>query len=264
MEGHIMALSEADHPLLVEDESMESGVVRVLTLNRPSKRNAIDTNLFRHLYTQLLAANSDSAVRAVVLAGTGPHFCGGGDLKEFLGLPDARDRMIARAHLLASVQQLMPTMSIPVVAAVQGAALGAGAALALGVDVTVAGSDLAIGYPELMDGVVPALVMTQPVHQLSRKIAFEMITAGRRLGAGEAERHGLINRVVGPAQVRASALETAKLWADVDRRTLARAKKLFYRLVELPHTAAIDTGLDTTAATWQPWQSQRQLNEIST
>lgn len=234
--------------LTVDDHVVGDGVVRVLTLNRPEKRNALDTALTRALDDALVAADRSPVVRSVVLAGAGRGFCAGADLGEFAGLtPADPDAVLARAELTAGLQVRMQRMGVPVVAAVQGAAVGGGAGLAIGADMTVAGDDLRFGYPELRHSIVPALVMTGLVRHLGRKTAFEMVSTGRLLGAAEAHALGLVNRVVEPERVVEVALEIATGWAAVEPRALRAAKDLFYRVADLPTDAALRAGQDVNA-----------------
>ncbi|MFE9610877.1 enoyl-CoA hydratase/isomerase family protein [Streptomyces sp. NPDC006012] len=238
------AAAAADDVLLVEDR----GPVRVLTLNRPDKLNALDTALTRALSTALTAADDDGGVRAVVLTGAGRAFCSGADLSEFPALtPGQPEAVLERAALTARLQTQMQGMGTPVVAAVRGAAVGGGAGLAIGADMTVVGTDLKFGYPELRHSLVPALVMTGLQRQLHRKLAFELISTGRLLTAAEAWEHGLANRVVEPDQVVAAALEIAERWAGVEPRALRAAKDLFYRVADLPTEAAMRAGQDVNA-----------------
>jgi enoyl-CoA hydratase/carnithine racemase len=230
--------------LLVEDRD----AVRVLTLNRPEKLNALDTALTRALDAALDAADADRAVRAVVLTGAGRGFCAGADLREFSGLtPDRPDAVLERAALTARLQVRMQRMAKPVVSAVRGVAVGGGAGLAIGADMAVAGSDLRFGYPELKHSIVPALVMTGLVRHLGRKLAFELVSTGRLLDAGEALEHGLVNRVVEPDEVVAAALGIAEQWAAVEPRALAAAKDLFHRVADLPTDAAMRASQDVNA-----------------
>ncbi|WP_458084685.1 enoyl-CoA hydratase/isomerase family protein [Streptomyces malaysiensis] len=230
--------------LLVEDR----GPVRVLTLNRPDKLNALNTALTRALSTALTAAEDDSEVRAVVLTGAGRGFCAGADLSEFSTLtPDEPDAVLERAALTARLQTQMQRMGTPVVSAVRGAAVGGGAGLAIGADMAIAGTDLKFGYPELRHSIVPALVMTGLQRHLGRKLAFELISTGRLLSASEAAAHGLVNRVVEPDQVVEAALGTAERWAAVEPRAIHAAKDLFYRVADLPTEAAMRAGQDVNA-----------------
>ncbi|WP_406134810.1 enoyl-CoA hydratase/isomerase family protein [Streptomyces sp. NBC_01089] len=230
--------------LLVEDR----GFVRVLTLNRPAKLNALNTALTRALSAALAAADDDGRIRAVVLTGAGRGFCAGADLSEFSHLtPDQPEAVLERAALTARLQTQMQRMGTPVVSAVRGAAVGGGAGLAIGADMTIVGTDLKFGYPELRHSIVPALVMTGLERHLNRKLAFELISTGRLLSAAEAAEHGLANRVVEPDQVVGAALETAERWAAVEPRALRAAKDLFYRVADLPTDAAMRTGQDVNA-----------------
>ncbi|MDX3053605.1 enoyl-CoA hydratase/isomerase family protein [Streptomyces sp. NE06-03E] len=230
--------------LRVEDR----GPVRVITLNRPDKLNALDTALTWALSTALDEAEDDGRVRAVVLTGAGRAFCSGADLSEFSALtPDDPEAVLERAALTARLQTQMQRMGTPVVAAVRGAAVGGGAGLAIGADMTVVGSDLKFGYPELRHSIVPALVMAGIQRQLSRKLAFELISTGRLLSAAEVLEHGLANRVVEPEQVLDTALEIAERWASVEPRALRAAKDLFHRVADLPTEAAMRAGQDVNA-----------------
>ncbi|WP_410664572.1 enoyl-CoA hydratase/isomerase family protein [Amycolatopsis sp. lyj-84] len=230
--------------LLTEDHDR----VRVLTLNRPDKLNALDTALTRALRDALDDADLDPAVRAVVLTGNGRGFCAGADLSEFSALtPEQPDAVLERAALTAGLQTRMQRMGTPVVTAVRGAAVGGGAGLAIGADMVVAGTDLRFGYPELRHSLVPALVMTGLVRHLGRKLAFELISTGRLLTAAEAFEHGLVNSVVEPENVLSAALEIAAGWAAVEPRALSAAKDLFYRVADLPTDAAVRAGQDVNA-----------------
>ncbi|WP_329246708.1 enoyl-CoA hydratase/isomerase family protein [Actinoallomurus sp. NBC_01490] len=234
----------SEQVLLVEDRD----AVRVLTLNRPHKRNALNTALTRALDDALTAADRDPDVRAVVLTGNGRGFCAGADLSEFSALtPDNPEAVLERADLTARLQTRMQRMGVPVVAAVRGAAVGGGAGLAIGADMTVAGTDLKFGYPELRHSIVPALVMTGLQRQLGRKLAFEMISTGRLLTAAEAAEQGLVNRVVEPDEVVPAAMEIARQWAAVEPRAIRAAKDLFYRVADLPTEAAMRAGQDVNA-----------------
>ncbi|MGW4396249.1 enoyl-CoA hydratase/isomerase family protein [Amycolatopsis nivea] len=222
--------------------------VRVLTLNRPDKLNALDTALTRALDTALDEAGRDPSVRAVVLTGAGRGFCAGADLNEFSSLtPDQPEAVLERAALTARLQTRMQQLPVPIVSAVRGAAVGGGAGLAIGADLVVAGSDLKFGYPELKHSIVPALVMTGLVRHLGRKLAFELVSTGRLLTAAEASSYGLVNQVVEPAEIVPAALAVAQRWASVEPRALAAAKDLFYRVADLPTDAAMRAGQDVNA-----------------
>lgn len=234
----------AQSVLVVEDR----GPVRVLAMNRPDKLNALNTELTKSLLEALLVADGDAAVRAVVLAGRGRGFCAGADLAEFKDLvPEQQHLVLERADLTCRLQAQLQRSSKPIVSAVQGAAIGGGAGLAIGCDMMVAGNDLKFGYPELKHDIVPALVMTGLRRQLGAKAAFEMISLGRLIGAEEASAFGLVNRVVAPDAVLETALEIADGWSHANPMAMAAAKSLFYRVADLPFDAAMAAGRDVNA-----------------
>src|SRR6478609_7350164 len=120
------------NPLSIEDRK----AVRVLTLNRPDKRNALNTELTRALLVALRTADADESVGAVILTGAGQGFCAGADLSEFKELKDpaAADE---RAELTMNLHLAFPSMSKPIVTAINGAAMGGGAGLAIAGDLAV-------------------------------------------------------------------------------------------------------------------------------
>lgn len=230
--------------VIVEDRE----AVRIVRMNRPDKLNALNTELTQGLLDALIEADGDEGVRAVVLAGEGRGFCAGADLSEFKDLtPEHQHRVLARADLTCRLQSKLQDMKKPVVSAVQGAAIGGGAGLAIACDMMVAGADLKFGYPELKHDIVPALVMTGLQRQLGRKAAFEMISLGRLVGAEEAAALGLANRMVAADAVVDAALEIANQWARANPMAMAAAKALFYRVADLPFDAAMSAGRDVNA-----------------
>lgn len=230
--------------LLTEDR----GALRILRMNRPDKLNALNTELTQALLDALEAADADESVRAIVLTGEGRGFCAGADLAEFKDLAPGRQPLVVkRADLTCRTQSILQKLSKPVVSAVRGVAVGGGAGLAIGCDMMVAGTDLKFGYPELKHSIVPALVMTGLQRQLGRKVAFELISLGRLLGAEEAHALGLVNRVVAPDAVLDTALEIAGAWAVANPLAMAAAKSLFYRVADLPYDAAMAAGRDVNA-----------------
>lgn len=233
-----------DRVLIAEDR----GPVRILWMSRPEKLNALDTALTQALHDALTEADRSDEVRAIVLAGLGRAFCAGADLDEFSGLtPDRQDAVLRRADLTCRTQAMLQRLRKPVVSAVQGAAVGGGAGLAIGCDMMVAATDLRFGYPELKHSIVPALVMTGLQRSLGRKAAFELISLGRLIGAEECRALGLANRVAEPDRVLDVALEIAEAWSDANPRAMSAAKDLFYRVADLPYDAAMAAGRDTNA-----------------
>lgn len=228
--------------------SEDRDAVRILTLNRPDKLNALNTELTQALHDALKAADEHKAIRAIVLAGSGRGFCAGADLAEFGQLtPDNLPLVEARADLTCRTQSMMQNLSKPIVSAVHGAAVGGGAGLAIGCDMMVAARNLKFGYPELKHSIVPALVMTGLQRSLGRKAAFEMISLGRLIGADEALALGLANRVAEPDDVLDIALDIATQWAGANPLAMSAVKTLYYQVADLPYAEAMAAGRDMNA-----------------
>jgi enoyl-CoA hydratase/carnithine racemase len=219
------------------------GAVGVLTMNRPEKRNALNTALTQALLEALRAADADDAIGSVVLTGAGQSFCAGADLAEFKDLtPDQRERVEARAELTMQLHLAFPKMAKPVVSAVNGAALGGGAGLAIAGDLAVMAEGATLGYPETRHGIVAAIVMANLVRQAGRKAAFELVALGEPIGAQRALALGLVNRVVPEAQLMQEALGLAQKLAAVSAPAMRLTKQLFHEAADLPLAQALERG----------------------
>jgi enoyl-CoA hydratase/carnithine racemase len=226
--------------LLVENR----GAVRILTLNRPEKRNALNSELTQGLLDALRAADADDSVGAIVLTGAGPGFCAGADLSEFkeLGAGLAAED---RAELTMRVHLTFTQIRKPIVAAINGHAMGGGAGLAIASDLAVIAEGAKLGYPEPKHGIVAAIVMANLVRQVGRKAAFELVSLGEPVDAREALRLGMVNRVVSGDNLLPAALDLAEKLAAVKREAMAETKRLFHEVVDLPLPAALERGRDT-------------------
>jgi enoyl-CoA hydratase/carnithine racemase len=217
--------------------------VRILTMNRPDKRNALNLALTQALIEALRAADADDSVRSLVLTGAGPGFCAGADLSEFKDLtPDKAHLVEQRAELTMTLHGLFSRLTKPVVTAINGAAMGGGAGLALAGDVAVMSSAARLGYPEVKHGIVAAIVLANLVRNVGRKAAFELVATGEPLPAAQALAFGMINRVTAPETLMVEALQLAEKFAAVPRPAMAATKQLFYRVVDLPFAEALEEG----------------------
>jgi enoyl-CoA hydratase len=227
--------------LLIEDRAS----VRILTMNRPEKRNALNQALTQALLDALHATEADDGVRSIVLTGAGPAFCAGADLGEFKDLtPDKSHLVERRAELTMNLHAIFSRLSKPVVTAINGAAMGGGAGLALAGDVALMAASARLGYPEVKHGIVAAVVMANLVRNVGRKAAFELVAAGEPLDAARACALGMVNRVIEPDRLLAAACELAEKFAAVDRAAMAATKQLFYRVLDLPFEQALEEGRD--------------------
>lgn len=210
------------------------GAVRLLTLNRPDKLNAMNTALIEGLVDALMAAGSDDTVGAVVIAGAGRAFSAGADTSEFRGVdPAGRQRAAHRSALAASLQERLPALDRPVIAATRGHVLGGGCALALACDMVVAAESSRFGYPEVKRGILASSVTPNLARQVGTKAAFELLVTGRSIGPVRALELGLINRIVPDgAEVEAAVALAAEL-AALPAAALRATKRLFYRALDV-------------------------------
>jgi enoyl-CoA hydratase len=225
--------------LLTEDK----GAVRILTLNRPEKRNALDTALSRALLEALRAADGEDGVRCIVLTGAGPGFCAGADLSEFKGLRDPKAAE-SRADLTMQLHLAFSKMVTPVITAINGAAMGGGAGLAIAGDLAVMAASAKLGYPETKHGIVAAIVMANLVRQIGRKAAFELVALGEPIDAKRALALGMVNRVVPDTKLMSEARALAEQVAAVSRPAMAQTKRLFHEVADLPLDRALARGRD--------------------
>jgi len=218
--------------------------VRILTLNRPDKRNALNTELTRALLVALRTADADESVGAVVLTGAGQGFCAGADLGEFKELKDpaAADE---RAELTMNLHLAFPSMSKPIVTAINGAAMGGGAGLAIAGDLAVMAEGAKLGYPEVKHGIVAAIVMANLVRQVGRKAAFELVALGEPIDAARALQLGLVNFVFPLERLLEESFKIAERLAAVSRPAMAETKKLFHEVAELGLEVALTRGRET-------------------
>ena len=220
-----------------------AGAVRIIRLNRPRVLNALDHALTTALRDALYMAHTDKSVRAILLTGQGRAFCAGADRNEMPDLtPDNAALVEDRAAATRDVQSLLMIGEKPVVAAVRGAAMGGGAALALACDMVVAADDLKLGYPELANGLIPAIAMVSLRRQLGPRQTFELLSLGQPVNADRALSLGLINRIVPVADVEAAALSIANAWAEVPPSVMAGTKALLRQIEDLPLAEALEAG----------------------
>ena len=225
--------------ILIDDR----GAVRVLTMNRPEKRNALNTALTQALLDALRKADADDAIGCVVLTGAGQGFCAGADLAEFKHLTPGKQHLVeARAELTMQLHLAFPKMAKPVVTAINGAAMGGGAGLAIAGDLAVLAEGAALGYPETKHGIVAAIVMANLVRQAGRKAAFELVGLGEPVNAQRALALGLVNRVVPADELLPTALQLAQSLAQVSRPAMQLTKQLFHEAADLPLRQALAKG----------------------
>jgi methylglutaconyl-CoA hydratase len=205
------------------------GPVVVLTLNRADKRNALSRELIANLSDALDRVAANPTTRAVVLTAEGPTFSAGMDLKEAAELGDsieAEKRAVDDVQGIAHLINQLHKLPRPTIAAVQGDALAGGAGLALACDLVILADSAKIGYPEVLRGLVAAVVMQDLVRQVGDRRAREMLLTGIPVTAQVAERWGLVNRVVPAERCRQEALQVAQSLLAAAPLALLSTKRL--------------------------------------
>ena len=210
--------------------ALDAGVL-TLTLNRPDKRNALNTELLDLLHHSVERADLDADVRVLVIRGAGKDFCAGADLDELLASVDHSEAENESSALrLGTLFERLRTVPKPVMAMVHGRALAGGAGLATACDLIVAAADAQLGYPEIQRGFAPAMVTALLRRIVGEKVALDLVLTGRILGADEALRVGLVSRVVPAAELERETLALAAELARASGTALAFTKRLFYGL----------------------------------
>lgn len=225
--------------LLIENH----GAVRVLRMNRPEKRNALNNALTQALVDGLAEAERDDSVNCIVLTGNGAAFCAGADIGEFKDLtPEQMHRVERRADLTMQLHLSFSRMSKPVIAAINGFAMGGGAGLAIACDLALAAQSARIGYPEVKHGIVAAIVLPNLTRQVGRKAAFELVATGDAVNADRALALGLVNSVHPDESLMDATLTLAQRLAGVSRPAMATTKQTFHRVVDLPLAEGLEIG----------------------
>lgn len=211
----------------------ERDTVRLLTLNRPDKRNALSTELLRCLLAELDSSIADPAVRSIAIAGAGPGFCSGLDLRE---IQESRnDPALAQrgTDVLAECLDRIYRSPKPVIAAVHGAAVAGGAGLMSVCDLVIAAESARIGYPEVKRGLIAAIVMTYLIRQVGERRAKFLLLTGELFSAADARNMGLVNEVVPDDQLLARVDHWGQKFAESPAQALAHTKSVLYEIMSL-------------------------------
>ncbi len=207
--------------------------VATLTLNRPAARNALSVALMTALEAALAVIEADPAIHVVVLAGAGPAFCAGHDLREIRADP----RAATQAALFAQCSRLMLSIQAlrqPVIARVHGVATAAGCQLVATCDLAIAADTTRFATPGVNIGLFCSTPMVALTRSIARKPAMEMLLTGEMIDAAQAVALGLINRAVPESRLDAEVADLARKIASKSPLVLAIGKRAFYHQAELP------------------------------
>jgi enoyl-CoA hydratase len=215
----------------------DEGRVRVLSLNRPDARNALSAAMRQGLIANLHEAENDASVGAVVVTGQGSAFAAGADLRELLARSTEEQRAFLQPpHVYSVIEGLRK----PVVAAVNGHALGAGLELASACDVRVCAAEAKLGQPEIILALIPGGGGTQRLVRLvGHGAASRLVLSGDPVTAEEASGMGLVDVVVAREQVVPKAVELASSMARHDAGALAAAKRALRAATNVPYAEGL-------------------------
>jgi len=204
--------------------------VGLITLNRPEALNALNSELLSELSSVLLQLDANEEIGAIVITGSEKAFAAGADIKEMAELEFAD---VLMQDKFAEINATFAKVRKPVIAAVSGYALGGGCEIAMACDFIVAGENAKFGQPEIKLGVIPGIGGTQRLTRLVGKSkAMDMVLTGRMMDAVEAERIGLVSRIVPTEDLVEKVLEIAAGIAGLSRPSVALAKESTNRSFE--------------------------------
>ena len=212
-------------------ETRTEGNVRLITLSRPDALNALNSQLTGELSAAIKEAEADSAIGAMVITGSEKAFAAGADIKEMSEIEFAD---IYNEDKISTGLETLNRAREPIIAAVAGYALGGGCELAMMCDFILAADNAKFGQPEITIGVIPGMGGTQRLARyVGKSKAMELCLTGRMMNAEEAERCGLVSRVVPAAELVSDALETAQKIAEFSRPLAMMTKECVDRAFEM-------------------------------
>ncbi len=206
------------------------GAIGVITLNRPKALNALNSELLGELAGVLESFDTDGSVRAIIITGSERAFAAGADIKE-MGSQSYMDMFMS--NVFAGITDRIANIRKPVIAAVAGYALGGGCELAMLCDFIIAADTAKFGQPEITLAVMPGMGGSQRLTRfVGKSKAMDMCLTGRMMDAAEAERSGLVSRVVPAADLMAEAMKSATKIAEQSLPILMMTKEAVNRAYE--------------------------------
>ena len=225
-----------------------SGPIRMLTLNRPEKRNALNGALVTALKTALRDADDDDDLRAIVIQGAGKDFCSGADLESLRKISESSyEENLEDALELGELYGLIRKVKVPVIAAVRGRAFAGGFGLAIACDVVLSNAAASFGFPEVKIGFVPAMVASIVRRNMSEKAAFALLTLAYEMSAAELSNMGLIQGVLNDETFEQDVLTFAMQYAALSKSAVGMTKRLLYEIEGMSFDEAIERGAEVNA-----------------
>ena len=235
--------------------TQRTGSVERLTLNRPEVRNAFNEAMLAELTAWAKETAGDPGVRAVVLSGAGPVFCAGADATWMAKTVEkTRDENVTDARFAAEMFRSIDELPVPVIAGIQGAAIGGGAGLAAVADVVVADEHAMFGFTEVKLGIIPAVISPFVLAKIGRSAARELFLTGRRFTAQHALDIGLVHTVVPANNIDAGVDAVLREVLSAGPEAIAAAKRLIAHV-------ALSSVADATALTSEALAERRVSTE---
>ncbi len=221
------------------------GPIAFITMSRPEALNALNAKVLHELKDAIGAVSANRAVRVVILSGEGGAFVAGADIKEMQALAGKPEAIRAFTEFGQGVLRDIEKLPQPVIAAIDGVALGGGLELALACDIRLASTEARFGFPEVGLGIIPGLGGTQRAPRLvGPSVAAELVMTGDIIDAAEAARIGLVNRVLPSALLMPSAKKLAGRIAARAPVAVAKGKAAIKATHELPLAQGLDHELE--------------------
>jgi methylglutaconyl-CoA hydratase len=222
------------------------GFLARIVLNRPEKRNALNSSVIVALKTALLEAERNEEVRALTISGAGEDFCAGADLAALQTIANGTvAENLDDARSLMELFLLIRSLEIPVVALVRGRALAGGCGLATACDLVLASVTARFGYPEVKIGFVPAMVTAILKRNVTEKRAFALLTGGGEISAEQAKTFGLVNEVFADESFDSAVNDYLGKFERVSKTAVSLTKRLLYQVDGMFFSQALEAGVDT-------------------
>ncbi|MBK9941699.1 MAG: enoyl-CoA hydratase [Kouleothrix sp.] len=234
-----------------------SGPIGYVTMNRPSKRNALSVEHMLELTACLQAIGADRMIAAVIVRGNGPAFCAGHDLAEMLDQP--REFYEHEFGVCTELMETIVGLPQPVIAQVHGIATAAGCQLVATCDLAVAAEDARFATPGVKIGLFCSTPMVALSRAVGRKQAMQMLLTGEMISAHEARQYGLVNRVVPAERLADETRALAEQIAAASQLVVGIGKQAFYRQIDLPLHAAYVYASEVMAANAQLADAQEGM-----
>jgi enoyl-CoA hydratase len=245
--GGFVVNPESERTMALENVLVEKrGRVAILTINRPDKLNALNIATRNEILAAFDQLEKDDEVRVVVVTGAGEKaFIAGADINEFAGMTAVNQRAVMKGRRAFDAVEDFPK---PVIAMINGFALGGGCELAMACDIRIASTRAKLGQPEIKLGIIPGGGGTQRMTRLiGEGKAMELMLTGDMISAEEAKQLGLVNHVFAPEELEAKTLELANRIAELSPVALAMAKASVKNASRMNLREGLDSEVDLFA-----------------